>query len=86
MSDGVRKLLGSKNQRKVIIVTRADDVREVPAGIQLVQTNDVSKVVIEIRNRYLLRFQPSDPAARVEVILKEPLGLPQLRAAWKARP
>ena len=61
-------------------------LHNVPAGIQVVQADAANafKVAIELRNQYLLRFQPSDPAARVEVILKQPRGLPFLKPVWKA--
>jgi len=45
---------------------------------------DVCKVVMDLRNQYLLRFRSSDPAARIEVMLKQPRGLPFLKPVWKA--
>ena len=86
LSDALRQLIASKNQRKAIIVATAADVDGVPAGIQVVQADPANafKVAIELRNQYLLRFRSSDPAARVEVIVKQPRGLPLLKPVWTA--
>ena len=83
LSDALGQLIASKNQRKAIIVPTAADLHGVPADIQVLQTPDAFKGVIELRNQYLLRFRSSDPAARFEVVLKPPRGLPPLKANWK---
>ena len=84
-SDGLRQLIASKNPRKAIILATPVDTRSVPAGIQVVQADPAKllEAAIEVRNQYLLRFQSSVPAARVEVILDRPHGLPILKAFWK---
>lgn len=84
LPDAVRQLIASKNQRKAIIVTTAADVGGVPAGIQVMKADPVNafKVAIEVRNQYVLRYQSSDPSARVEVTLNPPRGLPLLKPAW----
>lgn len=86
LTDALSQLVASKNQRKVMIVTTSADVHGVPAGIQVIQSEPaiVSKWVVELRNQYLLRFQVSDPAARVEITLKQPRGLPVLKPVWAA--
>ena len=85
VSDALRQLITSRNPREVIIVTTNADIESVP-GIQAVHAGpaEVFKVVIELRNQYLLRFRSSDPSARVEVTLKQPRGLPFLKPIWKA--
>jgi len=85
LSDALRQLITSRNPRKAIIVTTTADIGRVP-GIQVVHADraNVFKVVIELRNQYLLQFRSSDPSARVEVTLKQPRGLPFLKAVWKA--
>jgi hypothetical protein len=40
------------------------------------------EATIEVRNQYLLRFQYSAPAARIEVTLNQPRGLPILKPVW----
>jgi hypothetical protein len=86
LSDALPQLMASRNQRKVIIVTTSADVAGVPAGVQVVHADPASapKRVIELRNQYLLRYQSFDPAARVEVVLKQPNGLPPLKPFWTA--
>jgi hypothetical protein len=85
VSDALRQLITSRNPRKVIIVTTNADIESVPS-IQVVHSGpaEVFKVVIELRNQYLLRFRSSDPSARVELTLKQPSGLPLLKPIWKA--
>jgi hypothetical protein len=84
LSGALRQLAASKNLRKAVILTAAADTSSVPADIQVVraETGNVVKQVVELRNQYLLRFQSSTPTSRVEVILKQPIGLPALKAAW----
>lgn len=86
LSDALRQLIASKNQRKAIIVTTSASVDGAPAGIQVVHADPTSafKAVIELRSQYLLRFQSTDPAAHVEVTLNPPRGLPSLKPAWTA--
>jgi hypothetical protein len=85
-SDGLRQLIASNNPRKAIIVATDTDTSSVPAGIQVVQADPAKllEAAIEVLNQYVLRFQPSAPAARVEVTLNRPHGLPTLKALWKA--
>jgi hypothetical protein len=80
-SDGLRQLIASKNPRKAIILATPVDTRRVPAAIQVVQADPAKllEAAIQVRNQYLLRFQSSVPAARVEVILNRPDGLPILK-------
>jgi hypothetical protein len=86
LSGAVPQLMASKNQRKAIIVTTGTGVDGIPSGIQVVETDPASalRVAIELRNQYLLRFQRFDPTARVEVVLKPPVGLPVLKPVWTA--
>jgi len=84
LSGALPQLLASKNPRKAVILTSAADTSSFPAGIQVVraETGNVLKLVVEVRNQYLLRFQSATPTSRVEVMLKQPTGLPVLKAAW----
>jgi hypothetical protein len=85
LSDGLRQLAASKNLRKTIILLTAWDTRIIPGGIQVIQADPgkLLEAVIEVRNQYLLQFQPSVPAARLEVIVNKPRGLPVLKPVWK---
>jgi hypothetical protein len=86
LSDGLRRLIASKNQRKVIILATPADTRGIPAGIQIVEADPAKllEAAIEVRSQYLLRFQSSAPAAHIEVLINQPRGLPALKALWKA--
>jgi hypothetical protein len=85
LSDGLRQLTASKNLRKTVILVTGWDTRSIPGGIQVIQADPgkLLEAVIEVRNQYLLQFQPSVPAARVEVIVNKPRGLPTLKPVWK---
>ena len=91
LSDGLRQLIASKNLRKVLILAPPADTRDIRAGIQLagiqIVEADPAKLLeaaIEVHNEYVLRFQPSAPAAHIEVLINQPRGLPALRPLWKA--
>jgi hypothetical protein len=83
--EALRQLSASKNLRKALVVTTAVDRQAIPTGIQVVQTHseDVFKAVVEIRNEYVLQFESSNTSAGVEVVLKQPRGLPALQANLK---
>jgi hypothetical protein len=85
LSDGLRQLTASKNLRKTVILVTGWDTRSIPGGIQVIQADPgkLLEAVIEVRNQYLLQFQPSVPAARLEVIVNKPRGLPVLKPVWK---
>jgi len=84
--EAVRWLSASKNLRKALVLTTAPDTQQaVPPDIQIVRTGpaDTMKAVIELRNEYLLRFESANNAPQLEVILKQPRGLPELRVNLK---
>ena len=62
-----------------------EGTQDVPADIQVLQANSETllKVGVEYRSSYVLRFQPSVPAGRVEIVVKAPRGLPVLTPNWK---
>jgi hypothetical protein len=85
LSNALRQLAASKNQRKVIVNLSAADASSVPSGIQVLQTDraNLVKAVVELHNQYRLEFESSSPSARFEVVLKPPAGLPHLELTWK---
>jgi hypothetical protein len=82
--EALRFLAASNSERKAIILTTPPDPQPLPAGIQVMQIDaaNASKALVELRNQYLIRFELSDPAARVEFTLKQPAGLPPLTPVW----
>ena len=86
VSEALRQLAASKSLRKAIIQTISAAVPDVPAGVQVIQIDrdNVAKAVTELRNQYLLRYQASAPSAQIEIVLKQPRGLPPLKTTWKA--
>jgi hypothetical protein len=82
--EALRFLAASNSERKAIIVTTPLDPQPLPAGTQVMQIDaaNASKAVVELRNQYVIRFELSDPAARVEVTLKQPTDLPPLKPVW----
>jgi len=85
-SEALRQLAASKSLRKAIIQTTSAAVTDVAAGVQVIQIDrdNVAKAVTELRNQYLLRYQASAPSAQIEIVLKQPRGLPPLKPVWKA--
>jgi len=86
VSEALRQLAASKSLRKAIIQTISAAVPDVPAGVQVIQIDrdNVAKAVTELSNQYLLRYQASAPSAQIEIVLKQPRGLPPLKTTWKA--
>jgi len=85
LNDAIQQLSASKNLRKALVVTAAIDAQAIPPGIQIVQAkpDDLFRVVVELRNEYLLQFESSDSSGAIEVVLKQPRGLPLLQATLK---
>jgi len=85
LSNALRQLAASKNQRKVIVNLTTADSSSVPVGIQILQTDraNLVRAVVELHNQYRLEFETSSPSARFEVVLKPPAGLPHLELSWK---
>jgi hypothetical protein len=85
VSNALRQLAASKNSRRVIVITTTTEHQAIPSGIQTLQVDRAGllKAVIALRNEYRIGFDSSTPSASVEIVLKQPLGLPHLELNWK---
>ena len=79
--DALRVLATATSSRKALISNVASDEQNVPDNIQVLKADEGSlfKAVIEVRNCYSLGFSSSDRSSIIEVMLKQPRGLPPLR-------
>jgi hypothetical protein len=85
LSEALRQLAGSKNPRKALVIVGPVDAQQIPADIEAFRAdlNIWQKVVIELRNQYVVRFESQAPSASVEVVIRQPRGLPPLKPHWQ---
>jgi hypothetical protein len=85
LPDALRQLAASKNLRKALVIAGAVDTRQFPTGIQVLQgdPSTLEKAVAELPNQYLIRFESAEGSSSVDVVVRQPRGLPLLKANWK---
>ena len=86
LSDAVRQLAATKISRKALVIMSAPKAPQpIPAGIYVVRADPstLQKTLVELRNQYVLHFDTAGPSTTFEVSLKQPRGLPPLKANWK---
>ncbi len=86
VADALTQLAASTHKRKCLLITTpATESMSIPGGIKtyIVDPAMLSRVVVELRNQYILLVERSLPSEEFEVVLKQPPGLPTLRANWK---
>jgi hypothetical protein len=86
VSDAIRQLQASGKARKALIITSSAGTQTLPGGIFILRTeaNMARKAVVEACNQYGIGFLSVDPSATVDIALKQPRGLPTLKAnIWK---
>jgi hypothetical protein len=91
LPDAVRRLMASKNARKVLITVAGLEgasgapAYAIPGGIWAFRANkeDIFKTIVETRNQYSLGIVSTDPSASVNVALRQPRGLPPLKLTVK---
>jgi hypothetical protein len=84
--DAIRQLQASGIARKALIITSSAGTQTLPEGMFILRTeaNMARKAVVEACNQYSIGFPSLDPSATVDVALKQPRGLPTLKAnVWK---
>jgi hypothetical protein len=80
------QLLGKSNAvRKGLVVTTDAPLQGVPGNVFVIKVDPAitAKAVIEARNRYVIGFVSADMNATADVVLKQPAGLPPLKAILK---
>lgn len=86
VADALTQLATSTNTRKCLLITTptAESI-SIPGGIEthIVDPAMLSRVVIELRNQYILLVERGMQSEDFVVVLKQPPGLPTLRAHWK---
>ena len=86
VADALTQLAASTNTRKCLLITTpATKSMSIPGGIEthIVDPAMLSRVVVELRSQYILLVERSMQSEDFVVILKQPRGLPALRAHWK---
>lgn len=84
--DAVRKFATSKSERRgIILIGDAPRREQIPSDIKVMEASvsSLNKVIIELRNQYVLRFQSPALLGPIEIIVKPPEGLPALKANWR---
>ncbi len=86
VADALTQLAASTNARKCLLITTPTTASiSISGGIEthIVDPAMLSRVVIELRNQYILLVERSMSSEDFVVVLKQPSGLPTLRANWK---
>lgn len=80
VAEALAQLAASPAPRKGLIIANGSDSAGIPAGVQVlrVDASVIEKAVVELRNQYVVQFESA--SANVDVVVKQPRGLPALRA------
>jgi hypothetical protein len=78
--EALTQLAASNSPRKGLIIANGADAAAIPAGIQVMRAEPsaIEKAVVELRSQYVVHFESE--SANFEVVIKQPRGLPALRA------
>jgi len=81
VTDAVRQLAASPSARKVLLISTSIENVAVPQGIQVVRTDPagLTRRIIEVRNQYVLQVEGVGPDSEIEIVVKQPRGLPILK-------
>lgn len=80
VAEALAQLAASPAPRKGLIIANGSDSAGIPAGVQVlrVDASVIEKAVVELRSQYVVQFESA--SANVDVVVKQPRGLPALRA------
>jgi len=80
VAEALAQLAASSSPRKGLIIANGADGTAIPAGIQVlrVDASAIDKAVVELRSQYVVQFESA--SANFDVVIKQPRGLPALRA------
>lgn len=82
IAEAVARLSISNHLRKVLILVDGAGGDSIPGGILALSANASSlmKTVVEVRNQYVIGLFVAQPSGKFEVGVRQPRGLPQLKA------
>jgi hypothetical protein len=85
LDEAIQRVAASDRRRKAVILTGGAQPGPAPAGIQLVrgESAGLKQLLIELKNQYLVQYEPADPKAPIEVRFQQSSVLPVLKHAWK---
>ena len=81
LTDALRQLAASASPRKGLVISSTSQNIPVPQGIQVVRTDasGLSRAIIELRSQYVFQVQDVSPSSEIEIVVKQPRGLPILK-------
>lgn len=81
LTDALRQLAASTSPRKALVISTTSENIPVPQGIQVVRTDasGISRAIIELRSQYVFQVQGVGPSSEIEIVVKQPRGLPILK-------
>lgn len=80
IADALTQLAASSAPRKGLIIANGATDTAIPTGVQVlrVDASAIDKAVVELRNQYVVTIESAP--ANFDVVIKQPRGLPALRA------
>lgn len=80
IAEALSQLAASSSPRKGLIIANGAADTAIPAGIQVlrIDASAIDKAVVELRNQYVMTIESAP--ANFDVVIKQPRGLPALRA------
>ena len=83
LDNALLQLAASPNPRKVLLIAGGINAPVTNFPVVIADQANLAQTVISLRSQYHLEFSSNDPAAKVEVTLKQHAGLPLLTINWQ---